>query len=283
MNEPKWIIAISVTTFFAVLIFVAFCLPTVRSWYDNQVRLYDRVLVQQLLLDINPRIAVALAIVCVLLGAIIGYLIGSSMIIALIGAAIGYALPLLVVKHLAQKRYERLENQLVDGITTLSSGVRAGLTLVQSIELLVKNSVGPICQEFGQLLREYQMGLDLNHAMRNSASRIGSPHYRLLFTAIEMHRLRGGDTGESLDRISESIRELQRLEGKLESITAAGRKQAWLMSMMPFVLLGALYAVNPDDMSMLFTDPIGRICLMFAAAMILIGFLWIRQIMDVEM
>lgn len=283
MTEAKWIIAISVTTFFAVLIFVAFCLPVVRAWYRDQVEMYDRVLVQQLLMEIDPRVAVALMIMGVLLCAAIGYLIGASLILALIGAGIGAAAPQLVIKHLAQKRYERLERQLVDGITTLSSGVRAGLTLVQAVELLVKNSVAPIKQEFGQMLREYQMGLDLNHAMRNTAARIGSPHYRLLFTAIEMHRLRGGDTGESLDRISESIRELQRLEGKLESLTAAGRKQAMLMSIMPIGLLGLLYLINPEDVSLLFTDPVGRVFMLFAVGLIALGIYWIRRIMDVEM
>ncbi len=283
MHNAQWLIAIAVTTFGAVFVFFAYCLPTVRALYDRQVNLYERVLVHQLLIDIDPRVAAWLAILCIVLCALVGYVLAMNIIAAIVGGALGFAIPQLVVRHLERKRYERLERQLIDAITTLASGVRAGLTLVQSMELLVMNMTGPVKQEFGQLLREYQMGLDLNQSMRNTAGRIGSPHYRLLFTAIEMHRQRGGDTGESLDRINESIRELQRLEGKLDSLTAQGRYQAWFMAAMPVVLIFMLYLINPEGVTMLFVEPLGRVFLMFATLLITFSVLWIRRIMNVEL
>jgi len=199
-----------------------------------------------------------------------------------VGSLLGLALPVMIVRHLAQKRKKKLELQLVDGITSLASGVRAGLTLIQSMELLVANQKGPIQQEFAQLLREYQMGVDLNQAMANTSNRIGSGNYRLLFTAVEMHRLRGGNTGESLDRIAESIREIQRLEGKLDAITAQGRAQAWMMAIAPVFIVGIYWMIDPEGADSMLTEPTGKIIMLGAALLILIGYLWIRKIMAVD-
>ncbi|MDP6057906.1 MAG: type II secretion system F family protein, partial [Pirellulaceae bacterium] len=167
-------------------------------------------------------------------------------------------------------------------VTTLASGARAGLNMVQTFQLLVTNSIGPVHQEFAQLLREYEMGLDLGKAMHHAAHRIGSSHYRLLFTALQMHRRRGGNVGETLDSLAESIREIQRLEGKLDALTAQGRSQARMMAAMPIVLLGIIYLIEPEGVVALFAEPLGRIILACAAVMIAGAFWWIRRIMAVD-
>lgn len=243
---------------------------------------YDRALNQHLILDIPPRSAMWLSGMGVLICGLIAFWLMGLWYWFVLGGMIGMFFPWAIIRHLESKRRAKLEAQLIDGITTLASGVRAGLNLIQSMELLVQNGTGPIKQEIAQLLREYQMGLDFNHAMRNAANRIGSQNYRLLFTAIEMHRLRGGDAGESLDRIAESIRDIQRLEGKLDAITAQGRSQAWMMALAPLGLLAILYGIDSQGVTYLFTDNLGKVMLLLALALILIAFVWIRKIMAVD-
>ena len=51
---------------------------------------------------------------------------------------------------------------------------------------------------------------------------------------------------------------------------------------MPAVLLGILYVINPDDVRILFTVPIGRAVLLIAAGLIVVAYVWIRKIMDVD-
>lgn len=283
MNDPRTLLIIaSLLLAFAVYALLRYGIGPLRAWLRDQERAYDTVLRKQLLLDVDPRTAMAAQAGLVTLGLLFGYAIAGSVISGVLVAIFCYFLPYIIVKHLERKRRETLDLQLVDGLVTLASGVRAGLNLVQAIELLVQNHKGPIQQEFGQLLREYQMGMDLNQAMRNSAARIGSPLYRLTFTAIEMHRVRGGDTGESLDRIADSIREIRRLEGKLDALTAQGRTQAWMMAVMPLVFLGILYMIMPDSVSLLFTRTIGKVILVGVVITIVIAFAWIKRIMSVD-
>ncbi len=281
-TDILWRTGISIVAFVAAYVFVRYGWPSLLTRLRRQEQWYERVLNQQLLIDIDPRVAVGMSIMTIVITGMIGYILMEDMLWAFVGAAAGLILPNLVVRHLEQRRAAKLNEQIVDGIVSLASGVRAGLNLVQSMELLVRNSTGPIKQEFAQLLREYSMGMDLNQAMRNAANRIQLSSYRLLFTAIEMHRLRGGDTGESLDRIAESIREIQRLEGKLEAMTAQPRMQANMMAALPPIIIAILAWIAPEEVGMLFTEPIGRVLLLIIAAMILAGFFWIRRIMNVD-
>ncbi len=281
-NGAFWIGFISALVFLSGYLLARYGLPLVQVWALKMEDRLDRVLNQQLLMNFHPRVALLVAVTGVLLCGLIAMVISGSIWGFLIGAALGSFTPWLVLRHLEMKRKARLEQQLVDGIMTLASGVRAGLNLVQAMELLVTNYVGPLQQEFAQLLREYHMGLDLNQAMRNAANRIGSSHYRLLFTAVEMHRLRGGNAGESLDRIADSVREIQRLEGKLDALTAQGRLQATMMAVAPVLILGLYYLIDPDAVRMLFIQPLGRLMLLGAAVLITVGFLWIRRIMAVD-
>ncbi|MEX2216191.1 MAG: type II secretion system F family protein [Phycisphaeraceae bacterium] len=281
MDINRQTILLMVLTFASVFLFVAYGSRMIIAWWFRNEQRMDRVLNYQLLLNVSPRLAMILMACGMLLCGMVGYLLGDLLWFVAF-ATVGFFVPWIVLRHLEQKRKERLELQLVDGIVTLASGVRAGLTLVQAMEMLVKDHTGPIKQEFGQLLREYQMGLDLNQAMRNTANRVGLSNFRLLFTAIEMHRVRGGNTGESLDRIAESIREIQRLEGKLDAITAQGRYQALFITLLAPIIVLIAYFLDPTLIGLLFTEPVGRLVLLVVAGMVAGGYWWIRKIMAID-
>ncbi len=281
-NAHPLLIFASLLAGVSVFILVRFGPKPIRAWLHNQEVAYDTVLRRQLLMDISPRLVIAGKGMLTVVAFLFGLAIGGNLVVGLAAAIVAYGVPYLIVRHMEQKRRETLNVQLVDALTTLASGVRAGLNLVQGIELIEQNHTGPVKQEFGAILREYAMGLDLNQAMRNASERIGSPLYRLTFTAIEMHRIRGGDTGESLDRIAESIRDIQRLEGKLDALTAQGRTQAIMMAVMPIVFLILMFLIMPQQVGLLFTDNIGRIILLGVVVTIVVGFLWIRKIMSVD-
>ena len=280
--NPALRLMFSLLGFVGLFMAIRYGIGPVKRWLHAQEVTYDRVLRRQLLLDVEPRLVVWLNIGAVAGSFVFGFLVSQSLLLSSILAGIMVFVPHLIIKHLEQKRRRKLEVQLVDGLTTLASAVRAGLNLVQSMELLVSNHKGALQQEFGQILREYEMGMDLNQAMRGASNRIGSPLYRLTFTAIEMHRVRGGDSGESMDRIADSIRDIQRLEGKLDAITAQGRAQANFMAIMPIAIIIILFFILPEQTTLLFTNPYGRLMLVVVAGMIAAGYVWIRKIMQVD-
>jgi tight adherence protein B len=178
-------------------------------WEEAQA---EDILHRKLLMEIQPRTVTLLIVAGIVALTVLGYILTRSELGAVIGMGGGIAAPVLILRYLRRRRLARLDAQLVGGVQTLASGVRAGLNLVQSMQLVARDGPAPLREEVAHLLREYEYGVPLEEAMDNSAGRIGSGDYRLLFAALQTHRERGGDLGDTLDRISESIREIQRLE-----------------------------------------------------------------------
>jgi tight adherence protein B len=243
---------------------------------------FTRILQSNLLLDVPGRLATMLSLAALALLAGLGFLITGGMVGAAVGGLIGAVLPTVVLRLLRRRRLRQLEDQLVPGIQTLSAGVRAGLNLVQSMNLVARDGPVPIRQEFGHMLREHEYGLPLEQAMDNAAARIGSHNYRLLFAALRTHRERGGDLGSTLDRIAESIREIQRLEKRIRTLTAQGRTTARWLSALPPIVLVILYFINPEGTVRLFTDDMGLVILAGIVAMNVVGYLWIKKIVSVD-
>ncbi len=268
--------------FVAVASVVFFWWGPVRDLVRRREAKYDRVLRRSLLMDVNPRTVTFMGLGAIVVMALILYVLVAHPLAAVMGGVIGAFLPSLVLRFLKRRRLYKLEEQLVDGIQTLCSGVRAGLNLIQAMELLARSGVRPIGEEFAHLLREYEHGISIERAMLNSVERMESSNYRLLFSALLTHRERGGDLSETLDRIADSIREIHRLEKRIETLTAPGRTAARWMGAMPVVILVILYFIDPYGVRMLWTEDVGKMLLGAIIAFNVIGFLWIRKIVAID-
>ena len=270
-----------------IMIFSALCvfvgLNPVLALINAKERKYSFILRNQLLMDVSARTITILAIVAaIVLGTFAASITGWSIIAFALAASGGLMLPGAIIRKLQKNRLNKLESQIVEGIQTLASGVRAGLNLVQAMELIARDAPAPISQEFAHLLSEYEYGTPLDEAMLSTAKRIGSADYRLLFTALHTHRQQGGDLGDTLDRIAASIREIQRLNARVESLTAQGRATARWLGAMPLVVMTIMYFIPGSNVEKLFTDDIGKLILSAVFLFNLVGFLWIRKIMDID-
>jgi tight adherence protein B len=245
-------------------------------------RRFDRVLRHALLLDVSPRAMTIVTLVVIVLIGVAVFLLAGSLTGALIAMALAALLPGVVLKSLRRRRVAKLEDQLVPAVQSLAAGVRAGLNLVQAMELIARDNPNPIRQEFAHLLREYEYGMPLDRAMSNAADRIGSGDFRLLFSALLTHRQRGGNLGQTLDRITKSLREIQRLEKRVQTLTAQGRATARWLGVMPLIVGGILFVIESSYIYTLLTDPIGKAIILGVGLLNLVGFLWIRKIMAID-
>ena len=246
-------------------------------------RHYMQVLGGSLLMSVKPRTVTVLSFLLMFLLAMIGYTITGSLFGAFGGLILGLLLPTMFIKHLREKRLGKLNAQLVGGIQTLASGVRAGLNLVQALELVARDGPLPLRQEFAHLVREYEFGIGLEDAMGNAAKRIGSGDFGLLFAALLTHRERGGNLGETLDKICDAIREIQRLEHRVNSLTAQGRATARFLGAMPAVVLAIVYfIVDPKGVEAMFISTAGKVIIAAIIILNILGFLWIKKIMDID-
>ncbi len=214
--------------------------------------------------------------------AIVGYLLFESVLFVILFGAIGYFLPKMFLYYTARKRAEKLEVQLVDALYVLSNSVSAGLTLPQACEVVSKQLVPPVSQEFGLLVNEIRLGVPFDKALENMAERLRSNNFDLLVTAILISRQTGGNIAEIFKKLAESIKEIMRLEAKVKALTAQGRMQAVVLGGMPFALAFVLASISPDLMQPLFNTPQGTVILFIAAVFWLLGIYFLRKVINID-
>jgi len=185
-------------------------------------------------------------------------------------------------KFVRPSRVNMLSVQMVDGLTLMANGLKAGLSVPQALEIVVKELPNPISQEFGQVLNQNQLGTALDVAFEELARRIGSEDVMMFVTSVNILSQTGGNQAETYQNIVKTIRERLKLQGKISAMTAQGMTSAVIVGLLPWGLGAMLYMVDPDKMRPLFTTPMGwAICLMILI-LEAIGFFVIMKIVNIK-
>jgi tight adherence protein B len=122
--------------------------------------------------------------------------------------------------------------------------------------------------------------LSIRNALVQLLERVPSPDLRVLVTAIMVQKDTGGNLVEILDRTVFVIRERLRIQGEIQVQTAQGRLTGWILSGLPVVMMVLLNLVNPGYSSILFHDPGGRKLIYLGLAMLVVGSVIIRRIVN---
>ena len=104
----------------------------------------------------------------------------------------------------------------------------------------------------------------------------------MLVTSILIHRETGGNLTEVLERLSSLIRGRFRFQRKVKTLSAEGRISAWVLVAVPFVLAAAIMLTTPEYMPVLINEPIGQKLIIAAFVTMLLGILWIRKIIRIQ-
>lgn len=187
--------------------------------------------------------------------------------------------PWYLIRQTAKTRRQRIEDQLADAMVMFSSGIRAGMSLAQSLELLAIDCPKPISQEFAQIVGEYKLGKPLERTLTEAKERLQSENFVLFAAALLASRESGGRLNETVERISKSVLEMQRLERKVRSETAQAKKSAVYMAIVPPLILVVYAWLDPNNVGLLFMTLPGQIMLAVAIMLNVLAYLWARRIL----
>ena len=205
-----------------------------------------------------------------------GLLMGS------IFTVLGWSIPKWLVDFIFQRRMGRFNDQMVDGLTIMANGVRSGLSVPQAMERVVENIGQPMSQEFNLVLSQTRLGLSLEEALNNMAQRLPTSEVQMFVMSVNILRETGGNLGETFSTIVETIRERQKVEKKIEALTAQGIMQGIIITMVPFVLLFVFLIIDPGYVKPLFSTTLGVIFLFVMLGLQVMGGLMIRNIVKIR-
>ena len=172
-------------------------------------------------------------------------------------ALAGYFIPRALVKFLRKRRVKTIDNQLVDALGLMGNSLKAGLSLQQALELVVREMKPPIADEFGRVVKEIHLGKLTDDALRRFAERLPLEDLRLAVDSVLTLRETGGNLSETFQSIAKTIVERKKVEGKIGSMTAQGMTQGVVMCLMPIILMIMFAALDPNYMRPFFTTPLG--------------------------
>ena len=263
----------------------AYVVPFIRSlikgWQERQVQESTEKLEQIFIKVDAKKLAIAYALSPLVCG-IIGVAIFRHFFGFFIFAVAGLALPAMRVRQLQQSRYRKFISQLPDGIMVLSSCLKGGLSLLQSIEAMVEEMPAPISQEFGVIIRENKMGISLEESLTRLGKRMPGEDLNLMNTAILVARETGGNLPEVFSRLVTTIRSKSAVTETVRTMTLQGRVQGAVLAGMPFVFSVFVYKSNPEMLKLMFESDLGRIMLGVAAVLQILGMIMIHMFSKVE-
>jgi tight adherence protein B len=213
---------------------------------------------------------------------ILALALSGSVILGVVAGVIVALVPLSVVSFLASRRRKKFMSQLPDMLQLLSGTLRAGYSLMQGVESVSQEVEDPMGLELRRVVTEARLGRPLEEALDGTADRMDSPDFAWAVMAIRIQREVGGNLSELLMTVSETMVARERLRRDVRTLTAEGRMSAIILGGLPPGLGFMMYVLNPEYMETLFTDGLGHVLLALATVSMLIGFAWMRKIINIE-
>ena len=204
---------------------------------------------------------------------------------AIFGGAVtiaGWSVPLLLVRFLYEKRCTQFVDQMVDGLTIMANGIKSGSNSTQSMERVIEIMGNPISQEFRQVITQHQFGQSFEDALLDIGERIPRPDVQMFVTAINILKETGGNLAETFETIVTTIRERQKVEKKIQALTAQGLMQGLIVTMIPFILAAVFLVIDPNYIKPMFNTTLGLVLLFAMLGLQIIGGVLIKKIVTIK-
>jgi len=214
--------------------------------------------------------------------AAVAFFLFNKVIFVLIGLAAGFMVPELVIKRLETIRKQKFQNQLVDGLMTLSSALRGGLSLLQAMEVLTEEMPPPLNQEFSLVLRENKVGIPLEESLHRLNKRMQLDELELMVSSILVSRETGGDLTKVFSRLANTMRDKRKLKDQITTLTLQGKIQGVVMSILPIAFILWVLSTNKHHFDIMLSSDIGRMLLLAAAFLQAAGIFLIAKFSKID-
>jgi tight adherence protein B len=241
-----------------------------------------RKMLDQADLHITVSRLVMLSLMAGLLAALAVSMLTNSKLLMVGGGAAAAAIPFVHIVYKRNRRLNAFLEHLPDTLELISRALQAGHGFAEALHMVSTEMPEPIATEFRKTYEEQNLGLSLKLALENMSERVPLMDLRFCVTAIMIQRETGGNLAEILEKVSHTIRDRFRILEDLNTLTTSSRMSAWILCGLPVFVALAVTIMNPDYMSVLWTDPRGHNLLYAAGFMQLMGMLIVRKILKIK-
>ncbi|MDD5195694.1 MAG: type II secretion system F family protein [Candidatus Omnitrophica bacterium] len=248
-----------------------------KKWDEAQQKKAQRTAAQfeEMFIFVRRKVLIYLYIIVPMTVGSLAFILSKHLWVTLTALVIGAIIPLWVVNIMDRRRRKKFIVQLVDGLMIMNSCLKGGLTLVQSFEVLAEETSAPMGQEVSLLNREIKVGVPLEEALMRLDKRMPSEEMTLVSSAILVARETGGDLTKVFSRLVETIRDRIKLKELVTTLTLQARLQSIIISMLGPVFFVVVRKLRPDHFDIMWSSELGRLLLLIALILQIIGIILI--------
>lgn len=208
--------------------------------------------------------------------------VSGSLALSVLFAAAASVLPYLYLRRRRRLIAEAFEREFPEALELLTRAIRAGHPLTAGLRMVAEEGPKRVAEEFGKSFEEHRFGLAFEDALLGMVDRVGLVDVRIFATAVLIQRESGGNLAEILDKLGTTIRDRFTIQRQLRVYTAQGRLSGYTLAALPVVVGFLIYLIEPPYVSLLFTEALGRLFLASGFVLQIIGYFWIRKIVNIE-
>jgi Flp pilus assembly protein TadB len=199
-----------------------------------------------------------------------------------IGFLFGFAGMAMFRRIRTERRYQNFAARLPDALQLVVGSLRAGFSLGQAIDAMIREAPEPVGTEFSRALATTRLGADLDDALARLAVRMHSRDLEWVVIAIRIQREVGGNLAEVVSTNVEAMREREGLRRHVRALSAEGRLSAYILSALPLIVIVLMLAIRREYILPLFTTAVGLVLLVIAGILVALGSFWMWRTVRVE-
>ena len=194
----------------------------------------------------------------------------------------GIGLPRKYLKSKAAKRQKNFTKHFADALDVIVRGIRSGLPVGECLNIIAREAPEPVCTEFRLLIEGQKLGMTLKQALERSCRRMPTADMKFFSIVLNLQQQTGGNLAETLAGLSDVLRSRKKMADKVKAMSSEARMTATIIGSMPFLISGMIYLINPDYISLLWTDHTGKKIFYGGLGWMTTGVLIMRQMISFE-
>ncbi|HZT51379.1 MAG TPA: type II secretion system F family protein [Stellaceae bacterium] len=194
----------------------------------------------------------------------------------------GIGLPRRLLGRMAARRQRAFTQHFADAIDVIVRGIRSGLPVGECFAIIARESPDPVSAEFRLLVEGQRLGMTLKQALERACRRMPTADVKFFAIVLNLQQQTGGNLAETLAGLSEVLRQRKRMADKVRAMSSEARMTAGIIGSMPFLISLMIYLINPDYISLLWTDGTGKKILYGGLAWMGIGVFIMKQMIAFE-
>ncbi len=220
------------------------------------------------------------------LGAIlfaVTFLTGAGPIAAFaLGFAGAFGLPRWLLSFLKKRREAKFLDAFPDAVDIIVRGVKAGLPLLDCLTMITVEAPEPIKSEFKAIVDTQAIGMPLGEACGKLYEHMPVPEANFFGIVVLIQQKAGGNLSETLGNLSRVLRDRKKMKAKIQAMSQEAKASAGIIGALPLAVMTLVWITSPQYISLLWTEPLGRLMLAASAVWMFMGVMVMKKMINFD-